>query len=162
MAGYDELLIGNGGRDLFVVLDPTLMDTSGIPPHMLEQSAGGPIVLRFDADNNPKRNVAFTADGMMVDLSFDTLYPGCLLPWDAFVQLGVRGDAVLDLNEDDEPVLPGQPYPEDAEPVIWKDARVFHEDDGEVPPGWKIVTDVASDGSFLIIPMDAVPDLGLV
>ncbi len=154
------------GRDLFLVMDPSMLADSGISRAVLANFDGKALVLSFDAEHNLARNASFHEDGMRVDLSFDALYPGCLLPWDAVVQIGVLGDAAVALPEgddDEEPDLPGRPYPEDAPPVIWKNARVFHEDDGEVPSDWRIVTSPGEDGCFLIVPMEPVtPHLSLV
>lgn len=78
-----------GGMDIFLGIRTELIPPSGIPVGIRQQFPNI-LMLGFEGAYNKKRNAQWCADGFVVDLSFDQLYPGCLIPWDAIVQAIVK------------------------------------------------------------------------
>jgi hypothetical protein len=73
------------GVDLFLHLDTTLLEGSGIPTDTLKRYRGT-IPLRLDAAYHRHHDLQFLREGVQLKLSFDALYT-CVLPWSAFQQI---------------------------------------------------------------------------
>jgi hypothetical protein len=93
------------GVDLFLHLDTTLLEDSGIPKDTLKRYRGT-IPLRLDAAYHRHHDLQFLREGVQLKLSFDALYT-CVLPWSAFQQI-----TFIPLPPD-----PPEPEVEEEEPV---------------------------------------------
>lgn len=94
------------GVDMFIVLDATVLQGTGVPRSVLARHKEH-LPLQLDAAYHRHHDPRFLPDGLSIKLSFDALYD-CHLPWAAFVEVRLRP-----LPPD--PVEP-EPEPEDDEP----------------------------------------------
>lgn len=86
-----------GGMDIFLGIKTELLPPSGIPASIRQQFPNI-LPLAFVGIYNQKRNAQWCPEGFVVDLSFDQLYPGCLIPWDAIVQAIVKPSGPIFLD----------------------------------------------------------------
>lgn len=98
-----------GGLTVQLVILIAKLPPDGIPQHV-RKPPGVPepngILLVFDAPHNHLRNASFEADAMYVDMSFDRVYPGCRIPWDAVLRM------VVNVEPEPEPKPKPEPEPE--------------------------------------------------
>jgi transcriptional regulator with XRE-family HTH domain len=71
--------------DMFLVLDATKVQSSGIPKNVLARYPER-LPLTLDAAYHQHHRCTYLPEGLQVRLSFDALYT-CVLPWDSFLSV---------------------------------------------------------------------------
>lgn len=98
------------GIDMFVVLDASKLDGSGVPKQVLGRYPEH-LPLRLDAAYHHHHQATYLPAGLQVRLSFDALYT-CVIPWDAFTEVRLSPLPPEPVETEPEP----DPEPDDTTP----------------------------------------------
>ena len=92
------------GIDMFLVLDSTRIEGSGIPRTVTSRYPER-LPLTLDAAYHRHHQATYLPEGLQVRLSFDSLYT-CVLPWDAFISIHLSPLAPDPIAPEPEPDPP--------------------------------------------------------
>ena len=102
------------GIDMFVVLDASQLEGSGVPKQVLGRYPEH-LPLRLDAAYHHHHQATYLPAGLQVRLSFDALYT-CVIPWDAFTEVRLSPLPPEPVEVAPEPDPEPDPDPTDASP----------------------------------------------